>query len=331
MAVHMGYIGSAQISSVQASIPATPIFLTGSSINPVQNLNAPDIVQGQYVKHLWNYGPIEIGGNITGPVASNHQSVFDAAWYRYGVTESSGVATSTNPTDGDHMNAEDIVLEISYYRSSGRKFNRCAINSYEVSVMAGDVANFTVDFMGAAVPLGSGVEGQYGASYNYPASCLKLVTWDRCSFGLTPLPTFGTDAFEVQAFTFTVNNNIQRIYKIDTSGNPQDKLYPLELVAGFRDLTGSVTVFAEGGAPENLYAVWDDTTAGFGAEAYDTYDPTTGNNFSVNMLVGAGGGFVTPIIDQTFKIFFRRPEASSRTDVQVYTLNYQALCTPSFS
>ena len=152
------------------------------------------------------------------------------------------------------MNAEDIVMEISYYRSSGRKFQHCAINSYEVSITAGDVANFTVDFMGAAVGNDSGVVGQSNnTAYNYPATCLKLVTWDRCSFGLTPLPTFGTDEFEVQAFTFTVNNNVQRVYKIDTSGNPQAKLYPLELVAGFRDLSGSVTVFAEGGAPELRY------------------------------------------------------------------------------
>ena len=48
MAVHMGYMGSALVGSTQ-------VYLTGSSLNPVQNVNAPDLVQGRYVKHIWNW------------------------------------------------------------------------------------------------------------------------------------------------------------------------------------------------------------------------------------------------------------------------------------
>ena len=315
--VHMGYIGSAQLSSPSNKIATTPVFLTGSSINPVQNINAPDLVQGQYVKHLWNQDKIEIGGNITGPIASNHTSVFDAAFLR---------DTSGTQVNVDHMNAEDLVVEISYYRSAGRKFNHCAINSYELTVTAGDVANFTVDFMGTADPIdpaSKGVEGQ--SDKNFPADCLKLVTWDRCGFNLTPAPA----DFEVQAFTFTVNNNLQRVYKIwTTNDTPAYKLYPVELVAGFQDMNGTLTVFAEGGAPEAVYTVSTAGAAGFGAESYDTYSVT--NKHTVNLMVGKGAG-VTTIIDETLDVVFRRPEASARTDVQVYTLNYQVLCSKSLT
>jgi hypothetical protein len=339
MAVHMGYIGSARIVSSYAGIDM-PVFLTGSSINPVQNINAPDVVQGQIVKHLMWYGPIEIGGNITGPIAENHKSLFDAAWNRKDVSEATDppVDSSGDKTGGDHMAAEDIILEISYYRSAGRKFNQVAINSYEITVTAGDVANFTVDFMGAAPGAGTkGVEGYDNlntpsgmTNKNFPAECLKLVTWDRCSFSIDPPVEGPGGEFEVQAFTFTVNNNLQRVYKIDTSGTPDALLYPLELVAGFRDMTGTVTVFAEGGAPESLYTPWDGTTPGFGAEGWAEYDLSTGAKFTVALKVGVPVSG-DAIIDKEFGIFFRRPEASARTDVQVYTLNYQILCSPSFT
>ena len=333
MPAHQGFIGSAWIQTT-ANPTGIGLFLTGSSLNPVQEINAPDIVQGQIVKHLWNEGKIEIGGNIQANIDENHQSIFDAAWNR-------------NTTYPDHMDEEHIVVKISYYRSAGanaRIVNNLAIASYEVSVNAGDVATFTCEFMGASVyDNGALTPALQVENFNNPAACAKLVTWDRCFFTITGFNV------AIQSFTFNVNNNLQRVFKIRSSNtvaqneDPAATLYPVELVAGFRELTGSVTAFAgdagtgdtpDEGAPESQFqpagASWlpnyNATVAKFGAENWSAYEA---NDMKSQVEFVIGEGMATPIIDQTFQAVFKRPEASAKTDIQTYTLSWTGLCFDS--
>jgi hypothetical protein len=181
-------------------------------------------------------------------------------------------------------------------------------------------------------------------NFNNPAACAKLVTWDRCFFTVTGFN------IAIQSFTFNVNNNLQRVYKIrsshtvtDPDDDPAASLYPVELVAGFRELTGSVTAFAgdagtgdtpDEGAPESQFqpagASWlpnyNATIAKFGAENWSSYEAS---NMKSTVEFVIGEGMATPIIDQSFQAVFKRPEASAKTDIQVFQLTYQGLCYDS--
>ena len=59
MAIHAGYMGWADIGG-------TKLKITGGSLNPVQALEAPELVQGDFNRKGVNYGKIETGGNVTG-------------------------------------------------------------------------------------------------------------------------------------------------------------------------------------------------------------------------------------------------------------------------
>src|ERR1035437_8490434 len=99
MAFHVGYMGYAKVGD-------TVIKITGSSLNPVQAINSPDLVQGEYNKRAWNFGPIETAGNITGPCGElTTINLCNDAWDR-------------DNTVGDKM-ANVVDVEIYFYKSSG--------------------------------------------------------------------------------------------------------------------------------------------------------------------------------------------------------------------
>ena len=350
---HPGFIGSAWIktNSTAGGFPAgggtgtsgISLLLSGGSLNPVQDINAPDnLMQGQIVKHVANYGKVEVGGNIQAPIDEFHKSIFDAAWYRAGGASGNGTSGTGGsvPSTPDHMCDQDITIKISYYRTTAnnaRVFNNLAINTYEVSVTAGDVATFSAEFMGVMNATKKSIDTE---NKNTPAPCTKLVTWDRCKFICTSMTV------AIQSFTFSVNNNLQKVYKIKSNAaanDPSTTLYPVELVAGFRDVTGTIVAFAgdagQGdtavdGSPEVQFppAGWtapfsttqdsNNTPAGthvFGAENYDAYTMAATAQTAVKFTVGGG---TTPIIDQSFNVIFKRPEAAPKTDLMTYTLNW---------
>lgn len=286
MPVHMGYMGHAKLDG-------NLVFLTGSSLNPVQAIEAPDLSQGTYIKHVYNYGKLEIGGNISGPIDENHGNVYSLARLR--------------EASGDRLTSNSISVDIAYYKAQGRSFTNCAINTWEVSVTAGEVAQFTIDFFGAGTEGGGGAGvDQYTGDAS--ATCSKLVTWDQC--GVTGF----TGSDQVQSFTFTLNNNLERVYKITTPGAAT--LAPLELAAGFMEITGSVVVYADGPISGGDYDVAD----GFGADAYCDYE--AGTSSQVTMAIGS----CPEIMSQAFTPVWQRPEASVTTGLAMYTLNFQGLC-----
>ena len=99
MAIHAGYMGG-------ATVGGDKVRITGSSLNPVQGVEAPDLIQGSYDRMAYVYGKIETGGNLTGPVANDTAGgIFGKAF--------------TRDTDGDKMDWSGKV-EIAYYKGGGR-------------------------------------------------------------------------------------------------------------------------------------------------------------------------------------------------------------------
>ena len=282
MAIHMGYMGECRIDGEL-------IKISGSTLNPVQTIEAPDLVQGHWMRHAWNYGKVEVGGNITGPVSENHTSIFDMAFDR--------------AASGDKMANENITIEIAYYQGAGRKFNGCAINSYEISVTAGEVAQFSIDFFGTSPDATTSVEAYTGS--NDPV-CEKLITWDRCAAS----GTFqGND--QVQAWTFRIDNNMQRIYKIDPAA--AEDLYPVDLLAGFRDISGTVSVYND----VNVHTGYPIGT--FGADNFTDYNASPQE--SISFIVGNPA-----VITLQANVEFDRVQANAATGPMVVNLTFKGIC-----
>jgi hypothetical protein len=245
--------------------------LTGSSLNPVQTVEAPDLVQNDWDRMAWVYGKIEVGGNITGPIVDGSVGAFNAAFDRSGA-------------DGELDNVIDVG--IMYYGSHGRTFGGCKINSYQLSVTAGEVAQFTIDFMGTQVSnITSGV----------PPTCEKLITWDVCSFtGITG---------DIQSFTLTLNNNLQRMYTIG-----QADLYPVQILEGIRHVDGSVSAYADGD-PDSFVAA--------GADEWGAYTAAS----AIAVSVAAGTSF-----NMNANVALHRPEGSATTGPAIYTVNFTGVC-----
>ena len=278
---HMGYIGA-------ASIEGTKYFVTGSSLNPVQTVNAPDVVAGHKMRRGWNYGKVEIGGNVTGPYHTGAGSLFAQATER-----GSGA-------DQDHMSYNDLTVEIAYYWGAGRKFTGCSINNMQIACTAGDVATFTVDFFGTKVE---------DSTFSGAVGCSKLITWDRCKLSTTKLKTANT-----QAFTATFNNNLQRLYAI-TAGADSD-LFPIDVPAGPLEVTGTISLYAEG--PLSAFGLGG--SGAFGADNWGQYESDQAKQ-RVTMQIGNPA-----VASAVFDAVFHRPESVSQTGPTIYTLNFTGVC-----
>jgi hypothetical protein len=307
--LHMGYLGYAKITPSGGTAVYYPI--TGSSLNPVQGVDAPDLVVGHEVRRGYNYSKIEIGGNITGPFHENAASLWKSAYNR-----------STSGDDAhDHLD-DDVKVEITYYFSKGRSFNNCYVNSLQISATAGDVTNFTADFIGYKPEGGSALSDittqthSSGISGGDSVTCAKLVTWDRVKLASADLPTDS----QIQSFTLTLSNNLQRGYSItDGTGD----LHPIDVPAGFREISGSISLYAQTGLSDSDFSYATGTDTKFGAEDFNNY--TAGTLSDIEFEVGVG---LTspPVPSTTFKARFHRPEAAAQTSLTIYTLNFTAVC-----
>jgi len=295
--IHMGYMGHCMINGVQ-------YLITGSSLNPVQTMVAPDVVQGFYMRKGWNYGKVEIGGNVTGPLHEYSSNLWPLCFDRN--------------SDGDHLASGGIEVDVAYYKGEGLKFGHAFINSLEISATAGDVVSFTADFMGAKTDETADPSTAVARLQDYEeATCSKLVTWDRVAFEAVGITA---TIKNIQSFTLTLNNNLERMYSIRDDYTTQD-LYPIDVVAGMREISGSLSLYAEGPIFVNGGMF---TISKFGANRYTDYQAT--DRTTINFTVGGafGGGDVIP--ETTFDVVFNRPEASAQTGAMIYTLNFAAVC-----
>jgi hypothetical protein len=290
----MGYMGHCKIGGTQ-------YLITGSSLNPVQTVEAPDLVQGFYMRKGWNYGKVEIGGNVTGPLHEFATTLWNE--------------TIDRTTDGDHLD-NVVEVEIAYYKGIGRKFSNCYINSLEISATAGDVVSFTVDFIGAKQDEDAAASTAVDCLTSYSeGDCSKLVTWDRVSVNWGSVST----AIEnTQSMTLTVNNNLERQYSIHDG---TADLFPIDVTAGIREVTGTVSLYAEG--PICLGGGTFDI-AKFGANDFDDYANTDRTTIQFSIGGASGGGDIIP--STSIDVVFNRPESSAVTGPTIYTLNFTAVC-----
>lgn len=271
--VHMGYVG-------QAKIKDTYYLMTGSSLNATQAVEAPDTVGGAAMRKGAIHGKIEIGGNITGPIHENASELYDLS-----MTRDSGL---------DHM-ANKFTVLISYYQAGGTEFKDCVVNSLQLSCTAGEVATFTLDVVGLSA-----------AANTTPVSdtsvaCAKLMTWDQCTVTGAPAAMD-----QVQSINMTLNNNVQRAYVLG-----QDNFFPADIPCGFREMSGTISAYAEGSPFD----------AGGGADDWAASKITDATELSL-----AIGDVMTLKCENPI---YHRAEGQGQTGPAIYSLNYTGICEPS--
>lgn len=282
--VNPGYTGYAELS-----LASNPVRFTDASINVRQEINAPDLIMGHWDHNAYVYGPIEIGGSMSGPVTENFVTDTAALW---------GWATNRGSGCGA-LTTQDLTLHYYCDRLGGdgktRTFPDMLPNSLSFSVAAGDIAQFTIDVMGAGQPSpptwSAGVDPTITTEE-------KLVTWDNVAVALTvdqgdiSTGTLGTSCFS--NFEFTINNNLEAVYAICDGSN----YYPFDIVPGLRTITGSLSAY---NIPEVEGAV--------------NYSDFTANQQATITFTIAG-------LDFAFKCRFHRVEATSSVGPIISTIAF---------
>jgi len=211
-----------------------------SSLNAVQEVEAPDMVMGDYTHNAWAYGKIEVGGTISGPMTENAMDFINEVW------------------------SGDQTIDIKYYGGFTRRFLNMYVNTFTVNVRAGEVVDFSADFIGKGWSL-DGASGLEGVNYTIAE---KLLTWDKCSLYVSSTtggswtdPTTVMD--HLQSFSITLSNNITRQFAIQASN-----LYG-NLVRGMSAVTGNLVNY-ELKSSQNAHGDF----SGAGAEYWNQYVAT---------------------------------------------------------
>lgn len=284
---HMGYVGGLKIGTVN-------YFMTSSSLNPNQTVLAPDLVAGSIMKKGWVMGKVDPGGTVSGPLHERAESLWPVAFDR--------------THDFDHL-LHVIPVEVHFYKGGGWKFDNCVINKLDISASAGEQVNFTADF--AAKANNSGKACTSGDST--PVECSKLMTWDRVSFAVT-----GVEGLEfLQSVNLSLNNNVEKIFAIRGDGEASN-LYPIDLPCGVREITGTISAYAQG----PICAFLDQD---IGADSWCDYEA---DDSAKQIMFEVGGCSGTSLIDLDFQAVFARPEGTGGTGAAVYSLAFTAVCQP---
>ena len=283
--VHPGYRGLANIPGIGN------VRFADANITAKQEVNAPDLIMGDWDHDAYVYGKVEVSGSISGPVTETFVAGGGTGLLGWALTRHGNCGTLTE---------EDLTLY--YYCGTGtgnnsRQFVNMYVNSLGFSCAAGDVANFTLDVIGRyAGPWTSGDPPHF-------TDAEKLITWDKVAVSVTDggIPT---TPLAYSNFDLTVNNNIEAVYALNagSGGIGAPDLFPYEVVPGLRTITGTLSVYD---TPEfKGFDHWDD---------YPASDVST-----LTFTLGGGAGTVT--LDT--KVRFHRIEPASSVTPIISTVGF---------
>jgi len=201
--IRAGYMGSLDLGT------AGVIRFTSGSIYAKQEVEAPDLIMGTWNRNAAVFGKVEIVGNFSGPVTENFGTLWAAAFDR----DSCG-------------NLSFFDCGIRYFCDDTGKTFSVIVNNLTFSCSAGDIAQFSLDLIGAEIPTGGGPGDNTTEE--------KLITWDV-------LAVYGFGS-KISNFEVSINNNVEAVYAIKEPG-ATNNYFPFDLVAGLRSISGSVSAY----------------------------------------------------------------------------------------
>jgi hypothetical protein len=287
--VNAGYRGILELGSTPLRVRFSDATVTAKQV-----IEAPDLVMGDWDRNAYVYGKVEVGGSISGPVTEkflSSNSIFE--W---------GCGRDTSECGA--LTANDVKLY--YYCNKSRLFEDMYVNSLNFSVSAGDVAQFSIDVVGAKV----GDDGGWGEDTPYHfTEPEKLITWDKINLTITdPGETDNSSSSEssdspssviFSNFDFTVSNNVETVY-----GLGQNNLLPFDIVPGLRHISGTLSAFNAPG--------YD------GADQFEDY--CTGNEWTLTLDISSDCASVGSTV--AMKVRFHRVEPTLNTGVIMSTVGF---------
>ena len=285
--INPGYMGYADISGGIGQFR-----FSSASISAKQEVEAPDLVTGDWNRQAWVYGKVEVTGSMSGPVTETFAGSGNTVW-----------DWATGRTDCGLLAERDINLY--YFCPPGSENNYqliegVLVNSVSFSASAGEVAEFSLDIVGTT----PGAFSNQATTRNQTAE--KLVTWDRVAIQIDngqSWSNFTGDCFE--SFSFEINNNVETRYAIcqDPAGQ---NLFPYALIPGMRTITGTLTGY--------------NIPAAFGRDNWLDYQATDVSNIIFNI----GGTTVSA------NVAFHRVEPSLEVGPITSTIAFTGVTTQPF-
>jgi len=280
--VYAGYRGLADIAGVGE------VRFADASVTARQTINAPDLIMGDWDHDAYNFGPIEIGGSISGPVTETFVS---------GSGGGTGIWTWGVKRNGECGTLSEADTTLYYYCGGteyrARLFENMLVNTLGFSCAAGDVAQFTIDLMGYGLGANN---GWIATDPPHFTTAEKLITWDKVDVTITPGPNpeFTPPVnIAYSNFDFSIANNLQVVYSLG-----QPNLFPFEIVPGLRTITGSISVY--------------NTPQANGKDTWDSYLASEVSTIAFNI-----GG-----LSIDMKVRFHRVEPASSTGPIVSTVGF---------
>lgn len=221
--INAGYMGYAVINGQYTRF-------SDANLAVRQEVLAPDLIMGNYNRMAYVYGPASVDGSISGPITENF---------------STGVGNildwAVERVNCGRLNAHDVDLYYFCNTDTGgsRSFSDLYVNSLNISCTAGDLANFSIDLVGAGpsdqITWGTGLGSTVDAA-TMPEE--KLLTWDALS--LTASGDNAPNSDYYSAFDFTISNNVEPVYALHSTDSDY---FPFDLIPGLRTITGTLSAY----------------------------------------------------------------------------------------
>jgi hypothetical protein len=122
---------------------------------------------------------------------------------------------------GDSFN-----IRIVYGCNVGRSFSDCVVNTYNISVNAGDFASVTADIWA--------IEANDDDSWSKQTDETKIITWDNFTI---------SEYDKISGFSLDINNNCSFIYTASSIGDGT----PLKIRVGMQEVTGNFSIYNRAG------------------------------------------------------------------------------------
>jgi len=295
--INPGYMGIADVGGVGE------VRFDSSSVNARQEIEAPDLIMGDYDHDAYVYGKIDVSGSISGPMTETFIRADGSliSLWEWG--------TDRDENTGQLVNTSDI--DITYYNGRSRNFTGMEASSLGFSCASGDIAQFSIDVIGrSAGDWGTNAGGALNPQA--PAGSAlneKLITWDQVTVAVTPtagdpgpnldpsIPIADTSVVAYSNIDVTIGNNCEPVYSLFNAGD-SPHLFPFDIVTGIRTISGTLS----------LYNIPDYTSESGGVTSWCDYDA---DNYSIITISFGGSCAAYTPLTIPIRCRFHRVEAES--------------------